>query len=163
MKFHKQTVLYVKGDKKQRGNCLQTAYACALDLELSEVPAFQLLYWNEDEVANMQSVFKNKEVDVKAIEGIASMLWADVEEFWLASKGYKTEWFYPQDNNGPKDEILLAIGTSPRDPENTTHICFYKNGELYHDPHPSNDGLERLKYYKRLVKVTNGASEGNGL
>jgi len=154
MKFHKQNVLYVAGDKKQRGNCLQTAYACALDLEINEVPPFQMFYWSEDEKLEMKKVFTDEELDPEREETKASVIWADAAKYFLASKGYREEWFFPKDHNGPEDEILLAVGTSPRDPENTTHICFYQNGKLYHDPHPSNDGLERLKYYKRLVKVS---------
>ncbi len=153
MKLHKQTILYVPGDKKLRGNCLQTAYACALDLEIDEVPPFQMFYWDDEERAKMRQVFADEDLNVLQQENRASVVWADAERYFLASLGYRTEWFYPQDHKGPADEILLAIGTSPRDPENATHICFYQNGTLYHDPHPSNDGLERLKYYKRLIKV----------
>lgn len=45
----------------------------------------------------------------------------------------------------PDEEYCVAIGPTVR--KNGLHATVYRNGELWHDPHPSRDGLTRVRYY----------------
>jgi hypothetical protein len=40
-----------------------------------------------------------------------------------------------------RDCYVIAVGPSPRDPENHNHSIVWYNGKMVHDPHPSRDGI----------------------
>lgn len=157
MKYHKQKQLYVDGDKKQRGSCLQTAYACLLDLEIDEVPPFHLFYWSDEEVNNIRKVAVHNKRDPNKESGKSSMLWSEAVEYFLASYGYAESWFDADEaeewfKENP-EVYVMASGPSPRDPANLTHVCIYQNGKMVHDPHPSNDDIVSVNSYRFLTKV----------
>ena len=58
MKYHTQ--LINDDSIKQRGSCYPTAIACLLDLELHQVPNFQIFYFYPEEEKNIQDFFLNK-------------------------------------------------------------------------------------------------------
>lgn len=118
----KQTILTDKA-KGIHGNCLITAYASYMDVPAEECPQFQLLY------------------DVKyPYEGF----WDNVVEEWLKQMGYERT-FFESDPYEKKEyqDFYFAIGKSPR---GNSHIVIYKEGKIYHDPHPENNGIEPTSF-----------------
>ena len=61
--------------------------------------------------------------------------WSNILGKWLYEKGYAWESIKAHLFD---DSFYLAIGNSIR---GSVHVCIYKNGELFHDPHPDNSGL----------------------
>jgi hypothetical protein len=140
--FIKQDIFHIKnqaGDVMTRGNCLQASIASLLGLQLRDVPDFSLFF------------------DSKRIH------WASLMDDWLADQGYELvhapEFKYlchgieltdadesflnpdiPIEHYSVKDKVYEVSGKSPRG--DFRHSCIYKDGLLYHDPHPSNDGVE---------------------
>jgi lysozyme family protein len=47
--------------------------------------------------------------------------------------------------------FYLVSGLSPR---GVNHICIYQNGKLWHDPHPSGDGIKTEEYFEYLEPLT---------
>lgn len=45
----------------------------------------------------------------------------------------------------PEQEYSIAIGPTVRD--NCLHAVIYRDGHLFHDPHPSRSGITRVRYY----------------
>ncbi len=154
MKYHTQEHLY-EPDKGMKGSCYPTVYACLLDLELHEVPYFHLFYWTGKEKLNLNHSFRKRFLHDKPEEecmdnekenyrhniSIADNLWDTVRSMWLASKGLR-EVFVRTPEECPKGEPYMVSGLSPRGIE---HVVIFQNGEMIHDPHPSRDGLIKLK------------------
>lgn len=120
-----QTRLNTGMEPKKRGNCFSTVIACLMDLNSSE------------DVIQIQEYYKNikEEEDNK---------WVDILMDWLDKKGY--EW------HGLKGHLYdgsyyLVNGETIR---GAIHICIYLNGNLYHDPHPSNTGLTKIISYEYI-------------
>jgi hypothetical protein len=168
MKFHKQEHIVVRNDAGeiiQAGSCYPTVLACMLDLEINEVPNFQLLYWScQGQKENLAKYFTDRYLGGKHIsefeqedyrvgnfnrnKSVADCLWDTVRSFWLASKGYQEDYIEDIDQwliENPNTPYM-ASGKSSR---GVDHIVIYMNGSLYHDPHPSNEGLAELwpKHY----------------
>lgn len=70
--------------------------------------------------------------------------YAEDENLIEASKKYEKE----KDGNW-----VIMCGDSPREYVTNGHAVLYRNGELIHDPHPSNDGLKSLKYFLMITKI----------
>lgn len=163
MKFHKQEHLVIRneaGEILQSGSCYPTVLACLLDLELNQVPYFHILYWSQkDQKKNLAQYFQNRYLGGSHISkftgapnqkenfehsvSISLNLWDTVKNYWLASIGYQEEYIEDIDvwlNENPNTPYM-ASGKSSR---GVDHIVIYMNGKLFHDPHPSNDGLVEL-------------------
>jgi hypothetical protein len=174
MKFHKQEHLVVRnsdGDLIQHGSCYPTVLACLLDLELHEVPYFHLLYWTKENNRNLSKYFENRYLNGQKISdftgeeyqkdnfhsatSMTMNLWSLVFEYWLASVGYKEKYIEDIDQwlKENPNTPYLAQGKSSR---GVDHIVIYMNGKLYHDPHPSDEGLIELRpenAFKILEKI----------
>lgn len=75
-----------------------------------------------EDVLQIQEKFNEKDWNVQ--------LWE-----WLNGKG----WDWTVLRNHLFDNTFYCVtGKTIR---GTTHICIYRNGKLYHDPHPSGEGL----------------------
>lgn len=120
----KQTKLYSK-DGGHNGNCFAAVLASMLDLPLWMVPPFE--------------------------EGFGRSEWyEDRANEWLsrvfALKMVKLE--------GHPVEVLpkfyVASGKSAR---GVSHAVIYSNGELAHDPHPSDSGIESVERVWYLASV----------
>lgn len=163
MKYHKQKYLVVPGGN-QRGSCLQTAIACILDLELDQVPPFHLFYWSkeEDEILQkmMPEMYHTEEYQ-KTMYERAYTIWHDALTFFMASKGIKINQLYAGPDVIPECHIdnwlkenpgviYTATGPSSR---GVIHIVVYKDGQMIHDPHPSNEGLVSVNYYNVYKKI----------
>jgi len=170
MKFHKQEFLYDK-EKGVRGSCFPTVLACILDLELGQVPNFQLSYWTHEEEQNIikclllrycngsyENAKKYQQDNFDNHKSLMHNQWANTMDFWLASKGYVEEYILLEEieewvKKNPETPYLVK-GDSSR---GVGHVVIYKNGKMIHDPHPSNEGLVSLREepYSYLKKITN--------
>lgn len=112
-------------DVKTRENSYAAAIACFLDLESPE------------DCIQIQEHFSEDESDVK---------WVLVLSLWLQERGY--DW---GSLNGHQfdNSYYLVIGESYR---GFDHVCIYKNGELWHDPHPDGTGLVTEELFEFLRK-----------
>jgi hypothetical protein len=117
---------------EERDNCFATVIACFMDLDSPE-DAYQVqeLY---PEDGNQQDA-----------------RWVLVLSRWLEERGW--DWGSMEGHLYDSDYYMVA-GTSSR---GTMHVCIYKNGELWHDPHPDQDGLlaEELYEYFRVKPILN--------
>jgi hypothetical protein len=162
MKYHKQKLLYTP-DTYPDGSCYPTTYACILDMELEEVPYFNLLYFTtskqkENFQKYIESHYKKDnysedviKYNIENFENERDWLWENARKYWLLSMGYTEDYIADHKKwleENPTREYL-AHGQSPR----TGHVVVYKNGEMIHDPHPSNTGLVKIDYYSYLRKI----------
>lgn len=125
--------LYLDEDNdkiKSEDNAYATVIACFLDLD------------NVEDCIQIQEHFPNEknEKDVS---------WMLVLSYWLEERGY--DWG-SMDNHLLDGSHYIVIGESFR---GTTHVCIYKDGVLWHDPHPDGTGLltEELFEYIKPNKV----------
>lgn len=122
MMKHKQLIQHHDPENGQWGDCFRTSIACILDMNPQDVPHF------------MGKDFDNE----KVIRDINN---------WLQAVG-RDDLFYIE-LCGPS-EIVYNVGfhvMSGRSPRATKdkplyHACVGYNGEVFHDPHNSNIGLE---------------------
>lgn len=112
------------------GNCLVTCYASYFDLKADECPQFQFLF------------------DCKSPEGF----WDEVVALWLRQMGYVRQWTLDNDPfiTEQYEDYYFASGVSSR---GVSHLVIYKDGKLFHDPHPSNDGLVEVTCFHTLAKI----------
>lgn len=162
MIFHKQKLLY-SPDTYPDGSCYPTAYACILDMELEEVPYFNLFYFTSSkQKANFTKYIdlhynksdyseEIKKHNIENFENQRDWLWENARKYWLISMGYTEDHIADHDKwlKENPDREYLAHGRSPR----TGHVVVYKNGKLLHDPHPSNTGLIEIDYFSYLRKI----------
>lgn len=66
---------------------------------------------------------------------------------WLIDKGYNVH-FYKYWPLGVR--YAIAIGPSPR---RTAHAVVCKDGVLWHDPHPSHDGIRAVIYFITIERA----------
>src|SRR5574341_904417 len=97
------------------GNCQSACLATLLGLSIAEVPNFN------------------------AIEGDNNAKWQAQRE-WLAARGWGTITIVPwQGLPWPPDRgYYIAGGATPR---GSRHAVIYKDGKLWHVPHPSREGI----------------------
>jgi hypothetical protein len=65
---------------------------------------------------------------------------------FLTKNGWE---MYSYDEYPDWDGYVLVSGKSPRG--DFHHVVIYKNGELYHDPHPSNEGIETEEAWEVIL------------
>lgn len=120
-----QTIL--ASDPKRKGNCVSACIASLVNEPIDRVPHFVEfgIHWGDGE-------------DDKVSNGNA---WWAMMLGYLAGKGY---WVTELDGLGDADpdEFLLVAGMSPR---GVLHQVIYREGVLWHDPHPSRDGITDVR------------------
>lgn len=109
------------------GNCFATVVACFLGLKIEDIPPFE----------DMMPFDKNKPKDNKT--------WVGAAVKFLSEKGY--EWGSLE---GHTSGYYLVVGKSVR---GVNHVCIYKDGKLWHDPHPDRSGLVSEDYFEYIDKV----------
>lgn len=170
MKYHKQKHLQIReGDRNiQTGSCYPTVIACLLDLELDQVPNFQLLYFDRaDQRKNLEAWLKNKYLSEDRLAGLNEAeresqnerydlavseshgLWDKVINWWLASEGYETN-FYSTDwvKDHPGVPYLVS-GISPR---GVQHVVIYQDGKMIHDPHPDGGDVTNVGEFVEVIE-----------
>lgn len=106
------------------GSCMITCYASYLDFDVNSCPQFQFLF------------------GCNKPEGF----WDLAVGLWLKCHGYNRVY----SRTPPEiEDYYFACGLSPR---GIGHMVIYKDGVLFHDPHPSNGGVE-VDYYEYLDKI----------
>ncbi len=176
MLFHKQTKLVTT---HKNGNCFLTILACLFDMKPEDVPSIENLYFNKEDDIIIEKQARHKYLNQDFIERNgesvannyyneyiheARCLWDRIFHIWVASLGYDIKYLYPYKEgvlpeydielwlqNNP-DKLYTASGDSSR---GCTHIVVYKNGKLFHDPHPSDEGLVEgtIYEYKYFEKI----------
>lgn len=111
-----QTILHGSGPRP--GNCFAACVATFLDLPIEQVPHIVEL-----------GIHLNGEDD--------KMAWWALTLGFMAGHGY---WPTRLDSlaDAEPGEVVFVGGPSPRGVE---HAVLYRDGELWHDPHPSRAGL----------------------
>lgn len=105
------------------GNCLAACYASLLDMPLWMVPPFDQMFGRGD--------------------------WASRRDEWLERLGFELVWT-PGHAVHELPELYIASGRSAR---GVLHAVIYRNGELAHDPHPSDAGIECVLDTYHLVPI----------
>lgn len=106
-----------------KGNCWPTVVACIMDLDSPE-DAFQV-----------QELYD-------------SGYWHEPFMNWIDEQGYD---YKDIDGHLYDDSLYFVTGTSPRFVD-IKHIVIYKNGKLYHDPHPDGTGILTEDYFEQMLK-----------
>lgn len=118
----RQTILH--DDPKRPGNCLAACVATALDLPIDKVPHFVEMGMALGDASDPKS----------EAPGAA---WHAMLLGFYASRGL---WPVHLDapNHADRHETVFVTGPSPR---GVSHVVLYREGRLWHDPHPSGDGV----------------------
>ena len=95
-----------------------------------------------DEIPPFEDMMHEDNWATKALSYLSGIGWD-----WLSIDGHL--------NN---DEYYLVIGESPR---GVPHVCIYLNGELWHDPHPSDGGLVTEDHFEALCRLPEGEYSHN--
>lgn len=104
------------------GNCFPTVIACFLDLESPE------------DVIQIQEKFSESDWNIQL-------------QKWLNEKGW--EW-KSIDGHLYDNSFYTVTGKVSR--SDAKHICIYKNGKLFHDPNPCNEGLITEEIFETFTK-----------
>lgn len=115
---------FINKQKGIRGNCYPTVISCIMGIPNPEdVLQFQEYYDAEDH------------------------LWYDMLTQWLDERGWEIEYL---PDHLYDDSFYFVSGKTVRE---SSHICIYQNGKLYHDPHPEGTGLISTNVISQLVKI----------
>ena len=125
MKKHIQTRLHTGMTNEKRGNCFPSVISCIMDLDSPE------------DVLQIQEYY-NSEVE-----------WKNILQQWLNDRGFVWKEMGCHINN---DLYYIVIGKIKRF-KNVRHVCIYKNGELFHDPNPCNEGLISEDKFEIIEKL----------
>jgi len=109
-----------------RGNCFPCVIACIMELDSAEDVLQVQEYYDLDNINDPNN-------------------WYNMLFKWLMQKGWQ---WGSLDGHQYDNSYYFVIGKTSR---GTSHVCIYKNGRLWHDPHPSNDGIvdeEVFEYIK---------------
>ena len=128
----------IRTDNSDRpGNCLAAAVATWLELELEDVPHFL-----EHGMTFGDSLDPSQPSETH-------YWWALLVGF-MAGHGYWATELGTIDDADP-GEVLFVMGMSPR---GVCHQVLYRDGELWHDPHPSRDGVLDVREVIAWRRVT---------
>lgn len=122
---HRVTQTILASDPKRMGNCVAACVASFLGLDLEQVPHFLEFgdAWKPDP----------DEPD--------RVVWFAMLAGFMAGHGL---WLTQLDDleGAEPGELVFASGPSPR---GVFHQVLYRDGQLWHDPHPSRDGVLEVK------------------
>jgi len=104
------------------GNCFPTVIACFLDLD------------SPDDVIQIQEKYQEKDWNIQLFNWLKERGWV-----WKTISGHLYD-----------DSFYTVTGKVSRN--GASHICIYRNGELYHDPNPCNSGLISEDVFETFTK-----------
>lgn len=146
-----QTKVVVKnlaGETVINGNCWAAAIASILELPITEVPNFEVLFPHTERTG---------------------VQWMDLTRSFLFYKGFRYEpydkfkCFHPELipgwnqehimglRNRLADQYYLVSGPSPR---GVNHVTIWQNGRMVHDPHPTREGILDLQLFEVVRPLT---------
>lgn len=139
MKPIKQTKLSSE-DGTISGNCFRSCLASMMEIDIDSIPAFE-----DMEPGEWFTPFYNfLNENGYEFEGTKYNYGKHVDKFNNYLMTYEGV-----------DGYILVGGKSPRTYVTRGHAVLYKNGELVHDPHPSNDGLLEIEDFYMIKRKTN--------
>lgn len=109
----------------KEGNCLEACIASLLEIDINSIPCYKEKNWN---VLLNEWLIKNHN---------CYLLPLDAKECLISFRKIM------------KNTIYIASGNSPR---NMFHAVLYKNNKMIFDPHPSNEGIEKIECIDFIVK-----------
>lgn len=118
-----QTILHGQGDRP--GNCLSACVATYLARPLEDVPHF---------VETGEQLYRN---ELGRDAGEDRIAWWAMLIGYMAAMGLWPVQLDSVDDADPGETVFVA-GPSTR---GVLHQVLYRDGELFHDPHPSRAGL----------------------
>lgn len=125
----------------RNGNCLATVMACWLDMDILDVPNVETLFDLEERCFYGDVMLKwlNSKGKIQRIadEFRCFHLSNDVERLVFEEKWGKS---FIEMQSELEGQFYLVTGMSPRN-RDTRHIVIYRDGKLWHDPHPDGTGL----------------------
>lgn len=144
----KQTKVVVKnkdGVIVQNGNCYAAAIASMLEVPITEVPNVEVFFpFDSYSWQTLMLEF----LRLKGYDLCTDMRFRIFHRDIIAQKPTEEEArFYMEF----KDQYYFAVGKSSR---GVNHIVICKCGEIIHDPHPSNDGLETFEWFEAFDKIS---------
>lgn len=119
----KQSQLYAE-DGIGNGDCFAAALASLLDIPLWMVPPFHQMF------------------------GRRGNVWRERAEEWLR-RFFSVDLVRTEGDLAGCFSFYIANGPSSR---GVHHSCIYFDGQLVHDPHPSNEGITAVEWCYRLEK-----------
>lgn len=126
MSPQKQTILNSAGT----GGCMMACYASYLDKNLSELPKIEKFF---------------------TAETPENFWWHCVVLFWdLLGYTIHCTTSHEEAIEQSKGDYYFAIGTNPKYPS-VKHMCVYKDGKLFHDPHTDDRGLVEEEYFEYVI------------
>ena len=96
-------------------------------------------------LATVLSLTLDETIDVTAPE-VDPDAWHIVLYEWGLERGY-----YIRSQREQPVGYCIAIGPTVR--KNGLHAVVFADGETYHDPHPSRDGLTRVRYFLNIKAI----------
>lgn len=97
--------------------------------------------------ASLASILELPLSEVPKFEDMGKKSWFPALKVWLEDKGFTLlQWHDETWLPG----YYLVMGLSTR---GVNHQVVYKDGKLVHDPHPSRDGIEKIKEVWALLPV----------
>jgi len=114
-------------DPKRPGNCVAACIATMLQLPLSRVPHFVEfgITWGDSD-------------DLTGGPGSGGNAWWGMLHGFVLGRGYWIQERPADELCSYPGELVLVAGRSPR---GLMHQVIYRDGVLWHDPHPSRDGI----------------------
>jgi len=86
-----------------------------------------------EDVIQIQEKFKEEDWNIQLQTWLKERGW-----FWRTISGHLYD-----------DSFYMVVGKTNR---GANHVCIYKNGKLYHDPNPCNEGLLTEDIFETLIK-----------
>ena len=99
-------------------------------------------------IASIMNLFSAEDA-IQIQEQYDNPEWPGILDDWLRDHGFEWERI---DGHLHNDEYYLVVGDSHR---GVSHVCIYKNGRLYHDPHPDQTGLINEKGFETITYIGN--------
>lgn len=127
----------------QNGNCFRAVISTITQIPIDDIPPIEENMNSDTWHIELFCWLKNR-----------GWLWRGAPEFDLYyGKGRFFDFMKPE---MLKDRLYMVVGKTNRFEGMIDHICIYKNGELWHDPHPNNTGLTTMEYFEIIEPIHTG-------
>jgi hypothetical protein len=139
MKPVMQTI-FTNEDETVHGNCLSACLASLLEMQIDEVPAFNLMggEW-----------------------GIELYNFLQKHDYTSQGTGYAQNGIEKLEKYEGIDGYVIVQGKSFREYVTRGHAVIYYHGKLAHDPHPSKLGLKEVEDWLMIEKIPPSTKENN--